>query len=92
MAKSPHFSQNGLEKSDRLRPPETDQKSLLKRVHKRSMVFFGLPGGLFWQKVKMAVENQPTDVPLILTKNRKLLEIIYRLSMECIQVTIMDYS
>ena len=56
---------------------------------------FWLQDWSFWQKVhflvKMDYGNQPNDVSLILTKNEKFLEIVYRMFMNKIMVIIRDY-
>ena len=55
----------------------------------------GLLGESFWQKVnflvKMDSRNQPGSVPLILSKNQKLLKRINRMFMKYIKVIIRDY-
>ena len=55
----------------------------------------GLLGGSFWQKVyflvKMDFGNQLSDVPLILTENKKFLKTVHRVFMKQIKVIIRVY-
>ena len=53
-----------------------------------------LLGGSFWKKVnffvKMDSGNQPGDVPLILTKNKKLLKSVKKMSFKWAKVIFSD--
>ena len=104
---SPLFGQNGLRKSACWRPPDSNKNSEIVKTNRQNVykvhqcnyqglfINIGLLGGSFWQKVhfwiKMDSGNQPGDVPLILTKNKRLLKTVNRMFMKYIKVIIRNY-
>ena len=107
MSKSLLFGQNGLWKSAWWHSPDSNKNSKIIKTNQQNVyevhpcncqslfINLGLLGGSFCKKVhflvKMDSGNQPGDVPLILTKNQKLLKTVNRMFMKYIKVIIRDY-
>ena len=106
LAKSLLFGQNGLRKSAWWRPPDSNKNSKIVKTNRQNVyevhqcnyqglfINLGLLGGSFWQKVHFFVKidsgNQPGDIPLILTKNQKLLKSVKNMSLKWAKVIFSD--